>query len=178
VARAGATVSNPAADLAELPEPLRDQAVGSLLEAMAGALETAAAVVPEPELRDDAGKVLRRINGGPAPEGESLVARTSDGLEAEIHAFRWDAAELTLLSRQAAPDWAPLRLWFLEWFQSRFSEVAPDLYGAVHSLDGPEDVPGGYVFILDFGSAPAARITDLITAAAATGADAMRLGHL
>lgn|GEM_PF-5772365 len=99
MARAGATVSNPAADLAELLEPLRDQAVGSLLEAMADALETGGAVVQEPELRDDAGKVLRRIDGGPAPEGESLVARTSDGFEAEIHAFRWDAAELTLLSR-------------------------------------------------------------------------------
>jgi hypothetical protein len=194
-------VSAAATELAELLEPLRDQAVGSLLEAMARALETGAAVVPEPELRDDAGRVLRqgplnlpqrgdleitrdgdsrlrRVEGGPAPEGESLVARTAEGFEAEIHAFRWDAAEFTLLSRGVSPDWAPLRLWFLEWFQSRYSEVSPDLYGALHSLQGPEDVPGGYAFILDFGSAPAACVTDLIAAAAATGAESMRLGHL
>jgi hypothetical protein len=194
-------VSNAATELAEFLEPLRDQAVGTLLEVMARELEAGAAVVPEPELRDDTGKVLRqgplslprrddleitrdgksvlrRIESGPAPERESLVARTVGGFEAEIHAFRWDSAELVLRARRVQPDWAPLRRWFLEWFQSRYSEVAPDLYGAVHSLDGPEEVPGGYAFILDLGSAPAACITDLIATVEATGAEAMRLGHL
>jgi len=194
-------LSNAPTDLAEVLEPLRDMAVGTLLEVMARELESGAAVVPEPELRDDAGKVLRqgplslprrgdlevtrdgesvlrRIDSGPAPETESLVARTAGGFEAVIHAFRWDAAELFLLSRHGPPDWAPLRRWFLEWFQSRHSEVAPDLYGAVHSLDGPEEVPGGYAFIVDFGSAPVACIVDLIASAEATGAQSMRLGHL
>lgn len=192
------TVADP--DLARLLETLRGQAVSALLRAMAGELETGAAVVPEPERRDEAGKVLRsgplklpgrddlevtrsgrseicRVDSGPMPEGESLVARTSEGFEAEIHPFRWDAAELIVLSRRLRPDWAPLRRWFLEWSQSRMTEVAPDLYGVVHQLEGPERVPGGWAFTADFGSAPTACIPDLIVALSRTGAGGMRLGH-
>jgi hypothetical protein len=192
------TVADP--DLARLLEALRGQAVSALLRAMAEELETGAAVVPEPEHRDDAGKVLRSgplklpsrddlevtragrsairvIDSGPAPGGESLVARTSGGFEAEIHPFRWDAAELTVLSRKLRPDWTPLRRWFLEWFQSRMTEVAPDLYGALHQLEGPEEVPGGWSFTVDLGSAPTACIPDLIVALEQTGTEGMRLGH-
>ena len=185
--------------LSRLVEPLRDLAIGGILEALARELEAGAEVVPEPELRDAAGRVarggplnlprrddlavtrggrtvLRRVESGPAPDGNSLVLRTSGGFEAEIVAFRWDAAELTVFASQQPPDWASLRRWFLEWFQSRYSEVAPDLYGAVHSLDGPRPVPGGWGFTTDFGSAPATCVIALIAALAKSGAARMRIG--
>ena len=186
--------------LLRLIEPLRDLAIGGILEVMARELEADAEVVPEPELRDAAGAVarsgplnlprrgdlavtregrtlIRRIESGPAPIGKSLVARTSDGFESEILPFRWDAAEVMVFAKQEQPSWAPLRRWFLEWFQSRYSEVAPDLYGAIHSLDGPRQVPGGWAFTIDFGSAPAACVIDLIGALAASGASRMRIGQ-
>ena len=186
--------------LSRMIEPLRDLSIGAILEALARELEADAEVVPEPELRDAAGKVarsgplnlprrgdlavtrngrtlMRRIESDPVPGGESLVAQTIDDFEAEIHPFRWDAAILTVFARQEMPNWAPLRRWFLEWFQSRYSEVAPDLYGALHSLDGPRAIPGGWVFTIDFGSAPAACVIDLIGALAESGAARMRIGQ-
>lgn len=186
--------------LSRLIEPLRELAVGAILDELARELEADADVDPEPELRDAAGAVsrsgslnlprrgdlavtkegrtlLRRIEGAAPPAGKSLVARHSGGFEAEILPFRWDAAELTVFSMQKQPNWAPLRRWFLEWFQSRYSDVAPDLYGAVHSLDGPRRVRGGWGFTIDFGSAPAICIVDLISAIAKSGAERMRIGQ-
>ena len=185
--------------LSRLIEPLRETAIGAILDELARALEADADVVPEPELRDAAGAVarsgplnlprrgdlavtkdgrtlMRRIEGDPPQVGKSLIAQHSGGFEAEILPFRWDAAELTVFAKQEHPNWAPLRRWFLEWFQSRYSEVAPDLYGAVHSLDGPRRVPGGWAFTIDFGSAPAACVVDLIAALAKSGAERMRIG--
>ncbi len=182
-----------------LIEPLRDLAIGAILDALARELEAEADVAPEPELRDAAGRVarsgplnlprrgdlavtrggrtlIRRIESGLAPSANSLVVQASVGFETEVVAFRWDAAELTVFARQEQPNWAPLRRWFLEWFQSRYSEVAPDLYGAVHSLDGPRPVPGGWAFTVDFGSAPAVCIVALTAAMAETGAVRMRIG--
>ena len=190
------TLADPA--LRKLVEPLRDAAIGEILEAMARELEDEADVVPEPEIRDAEGKItrsgplnlpsrgdllvtkegrtlVRRIEGGP-PEGtKSLVVQAGRNFEADLRPFRWDAAVMTIFAKQRAPNWAPLRRWFLEWFQSRYSEVAPDLYGAVHRLDGPREVKGGWEFTVDFGSAPAGCLVDLITAVAATGASRMRI---
>ena len=186
--------------LSRLIEPLRDLAISGILEAMARELEADAEVIPEPELRDPAGKVarsgslnlprrgdlevtkggrtlMRRIESGLAPGGESLVVQTRDGFEVEILPFRWDAAKLTVIATQDQPNWAPLRRWFLEWFQSRYSEVAPDLFGAIHSLDGPRRLPGGWAFRVDFGSAPVACVVDLIAALESSGARRVRIGQ-
>ncbi|MEM7566628.1 MAG: hypothetical protein AAF321_05290 [Pseudomonadota bacterium] len=74
------------------------------------------------------------------------------------------------------PDWRPLRRWFLEWFQSRFSDEAPDLDGAVHALQGPDRVSGGWRLRIDLGSAPVEAMSDLVAALEATGARRVRIG--
>ena len=192
------TLADPA--LRQMVEPLRDAAIGEILEAMARELEAEADVLPEPELRDAEGKVarggslnlpsrgdllvtkegrtlVRRIEGGPPAIERSLVVQVGRGFEADLRPFRWDEAVMTVFANQTQPNWAPLRRWFLEWFQSRYSEVAPDLYGAVHRLEGPREVKGGWAFLVDFGSAPAGCLVDLITAVAETGASRMRIGQ-
>ncbi|MDH3667220.1 MAG: hypothetical protein OEN23_09865 [Paracoccaceae bacterium] len=184
--------------LSKLIEPLRDAAIGGILEVMARELEAGADVVPEPELRDPAGRIKR---GGPlnlpsradlmvtkngrsllrkveseAPEAKkSLVVQIGRSFEADLRPFLWDAAVITVFAKQPEPNWAPMRRWFLEWFQSRYSEVAPDLYGAVHRMEGPREVKGGWAFTVDFGSAPAASLMDLIIAVSETGAVRMRV---
>ncbi|MEM6354572.1 MAG: hypothetical protein AAF844_02680 [Pseudomonadota bacterium] len=75
------------------------------------------------------------------------------------------------------PDWRPLRRWFLEWFQSRFADEAPDLDGAVHSVQGPDRVPGGWRLRIDLGSAPVDAVSALIEALEATGAHRVRIGE-
>lgn len=135
-------------------------------------------------------RLFRQIEGAPAGEGEDggdtpdrdragdpVALATEDGFVAEMAPFRWDAAQMTVYARQDQPDWAPLRRWFLEWFQTRHSEVAPELFGAVHSLDGPRRNGRGWIFTVDFGSAPVTCLADLISAVASTGAARMRLGQ-
>ena len=184
-----------------LAGPPRDQAVGGLLEALAQALDAGAEVTPEPELRDPDGTVLREgalslprrsdlavtrdgareireLDGGAAPPGPKVALAAAGGFIAEIGPFRWDAADLRVYAGTDQPDWAPLRRWFLEWFQSRHSELAPDLLGVVHSLEGPWPKGRAWAFTLDFGSAPAGCLAALITALAECGAARMRLGRV
>ncbi len=186
--------------LTRLVEDPRDRSVAAILEAMARAIDAGADVEPEPERRDASGRVIRsgplrlprradlslaeggrtlfcRIESRPGGEGNAAVVRTAEGFSAEIHPFRWEAAEMTVLARQEELNWTPLRRWFLEWFQSRHTELAPDLIGAVHSIDGPRRVPGGWTLSIDFGSAPTASVTELVHALAETGADSMRIGQ-
>ncbi len=186
--------------LTRLVEDPRDRSIAAILEAMARALDAGAEVEPEPERRDAAGRVLRsgplrlphradlslseggrmlfcRIESRPGTPGNAAVVNTADGFSAEIQPFRWEAAEVTVLSTQEQPHWTPLRRWFLEWFQTRHTELAPDLVGAVHSIDGPRRVPGGWALTVDFGTAPAACVTELMHALEETGADSMRIGQ-
>jgi hypothetical protein len=185
--------------LAELLAPVREEAVSALLRALAGAIEAGGEVEAEPMRRGPDGQVLR---GGPLDlpaRGDLLVTRDGRSLPQRVESpepdtfpplslvadggftvviapFRWGEARMMLESRQAKPDWQPLRLWALEWIQSRHADVSPDLAGAIHALEGPEPVRGGFAFGVDFGSAPVEAIAALIPAAAATGAGRLRLG--
>jgi hypothetical protein len=174
--------------------------VAVLLEAVAKALDAGADIVAEPELRDATGTIARsgllnlprradiavtregrtrtiRIESRPLARGKPAVVATKDGFVIEIAPFRWDAAAMTVFAHGTEPDWAPLRRWFLEWFQSRHGDTAPELFGAVHSLDGPAQRGRDWGFTVDFGSAPVACLTDLIGALAEAGAERMRLGQ-
>ncbi|MEM7526808.1 MAG: hypothetical protein AAF416_03920 [Pseudomonadota bacterium] len=209
-------------------EPVRDLAVGELLETIARTLDEGHTVHAEPKARDRAGQVLREgrlalpsrrdllvrhaggsltreIQGPGLLQFEPITLVEPDGFVCVIGPFRWDSA-LVVLERAEAPaapaceaaplpqgadmeaaveaaspiaepDWRPLRRWFLEWFQSRFSDEAPDLDGAVHAMYGPEDVPVGWRLRIDLGSAPVEALNDLVGALAATGAARVRIGE-
>ncbi|MEM1344551.1 MAG: hypothetical protein AAGI34_08230 [Pseudomonadota bacterium] len=186
--------------LADLLDPVRDRAVGDLLQALAAALELPrTAVNVEPIARDARGRVrregalalpqradlalvegghtrLRRIESDRALAFEPLCLVAEGGFTTVVSPFRWEAATLRLEMPRAEPDWRPLRRWYLEWFQSRFADVAPDLEGAVHGLDGPHVNTQGYRFTVDFGSAPVAAFSALIEAVAETGCLRMVVG--
>jgi len=187
--------------IADLLEPMRQETVAGLLRAVAGAIEAGAEVEPEPMRRDWSGRIKRqgalslpargdlrvsrdgrslvqRIEA-PPPASEAPFSMVADGgFTVVIAPFAWDRAEMVIEARQPRPDWQPLRLWFLEWVQPRHGDVAPELAGAVHRLDGPVGLPGAWRFELDFGSAPVEAISGLVEAAAETGAGRLRLGPL
>lgn len=195
--------------LADLLEPTRAATVDALLRAVAGAIEAGAQVETEPVERDGRGAVRRsgpldlpgrgdltvtregrslpqRVRAA-APEGfpggiPAPVSLVMDGgVTLVIEPFAWDDAVVTVEARQAAPDWKPLRLWFLDWMQGRQTDVSPELSGAVHALTGPmpagpSGVPTGVWRIgLDFGSAPTAALAGLVEALAVSGAARIRL---
>ncbi len=185
--------------LTRLVEEPRDRAVSAILRAMARAIEAGAEVAPEPERRDAARRVVRAgpldlprradfaiASGGrtlfcrveaEAPEaGEAVTASVDDAFFAEIAPFAWDALRIRLQGGPTQPDWRPLRRWFLEWFQSRHADLAPELLGAVHTFDGPTRTAAGWAFTIDLGSAPPAALRELLVALSETGATRVRLG--
>ncbi|MCL5776700.1 hypothetical protein M1105_06830 [Limibaculum sp. FT325] len=186
--------------LADLLGPVRDVTVGALLEVLARRLDSGAEIEAEPMQREGEGRVARdgtlqlprrgdlRVTAG----GRSLVERVAspaplafapvtlveaDGFVTTLSPFRWDAAAIVVTAAQPRPNWAPIRRWFLEWFQSRYADVAPDLAGAVHSIDGPEKLGQQWRFTADLGSAPIECISDLIGAFVATGASRIHIGE-
>lgn len=173
--------------------PLRDLHLADLLETIARALDSGAEVTPEPWRRTPEGKVAREgFLHVPARDDievslAGLVRRPrvaarrripfapfaltgENGFAMQISPFHWNAAEVSVETRQRMPNWGPLRLWFLEFVQSHYGEEAPDLQGALHGLGDPQRVGGRILFRVDFGSAPLRCVPALIEALAASGA--------
>lgn len=188
--------------LEEVLAPVRESAVAALLTAQARAISAGAEVVAEPVRRDPAGRVRRQgelrlpSRGDLAVtmdgrtliqriEARSIIAfppvevRTQSGFTGLIGPFRWEDAELRFeFAAGARPNWSPLRLWFLEWFQPRQSRLQPELGGALHALEGPEDRGNSWQIHLDFGSAPIAAIISMIEIAAETGCTRLQIGQI
>lgn len=187
--------------LEEVLAPVRDSAISALLTAQARALEAGAEIETEPVRRDPAGKVKRTGRLGLPSRGDLSVTmdgrtliqrvearrvtafppievRTRSGFTGYIGPFRWEDAELRFEARGARPNWTPIRLWFLEWFQPRQSRLQPELAGVVHSIEGPDDRDGAWQIHLDFGSAPIAAVASLIETAGETGCARLKIGTI
>ncbi|MEM6971639.1 MAG: hypothetical protein AAF577_02445 [Pseudomonadota bacterium] len=193
------------ARLSDVLEPVRDIAVGEILETMARSLGDGLDVRAEPKCRDTAGSVTREGKLALPRRGDLLILREgNDGLIRRVESdhvlrfepvtlvepegfvcvispFRWDAMQVLCERGENeggwTPNWGPVRRWFLEWFQSRYSAEAPDLDGAVHALNGPEDRASGWLFQIDLGSAPVETLSDMIGAFAETGLPRIRIGR-
>jgi hypothetical protein len=187
--------------LEEVLAPVRESAIAALLTAQSRAIEAGAEIEPEPVRRDPAGRVKRqgrlrlpsRGDLAVTMEGRTLIQRiearritaflpmelrTRSGFTGLIGPFRWEDAEISFETRGGRPNWAPIRLWFLEWFQPRQTQLQPELAGVVHALDGPDEIDGVWKIHIDFGSSPIAALAALIEIAGETGASAMRIGQV
>lgn len=199
------------ARLVDVLEPVRDIAVGEILETLARSLDRGFDVRAEPKHRTRDGAVAREGRLALPRRGDLLVLHGDgaltrhvstetllpfepvtivepDGFVCVLTPFRWDRAVVTVeaggddveaqdRAEAADPDWSPVRRWYLEWFQSRFSEEAPDLDGALHRLTGPETRERGWRFEIDFGSAPVEAFADMVEAFAHTGVARIRVGE-
>lgn len=188
-------------ELAELLGPVRDICVGELLRELSNALEQGSDVQSEPMLRDAEIRIVRsgalhlprrgdlKVRQGvrsvirKVPVRRSLLfdpltVVRSDGFVAIIAPFSWDSARLIAHGSGAGLSWTPLRRWFLEAFQSRYSDLSPDLDGAIHSISGPRNVAEGCEFEIDFGSAPVEAFSEMLDAFAQSGADRVVVGSL
>lgn len=185
--------------LEEVLAPVREDAISALLLAQARAIEAGAEIEPEPVRRDAAGRVRRqgrlslpcRGDLSVTMDGRTLIQRvearritafppielrTRSDFSGTIRPFRWEDAGIRLEMRDARPNWKPLRLWFLEWFQPRHTRLEPELAGVVHALDGPDERGDAWHAYLDFGSAPIAAVASLIEAAGKTGCTRLTIG--
>lgn len=186
--------------LPDLLEPVRDLYVSELLEAVARELDGGADVEPEPIDRDADGRIrrgpplnlparhdlrvsragrtlLRRVPGAASLSFAPVSGLLSEHAAIRIAPFSWGAVEIVTRCSMSAPNWKPLRLWFLEWFQARYGDESPDLLGAVHGLDGPSAAPGGWRFTVDLGSGSVACFTAMLAALGQTGCAEIRIGE-
>lgn len=187
--------------LPDLLSPVRDLYVASILETMADELGKGSEVDAEPVDRDGDGRVRRRgsmhlptrhdlrVGRG----GRALMRRVacenglgfrpvsgslSDVAAVRIAPFTWCQVCIRAFGGAGQPNWTPLRLWFLEWFQARFGEESPDLLGVVHSLDGPHNEDGGWRFTVDLGSASVDCFAAMLDALGQSGCSEILVGHI
>jgi hypothetical protein len=186
--------------LRDLLEPVRDVYVAELLETLARELERGGEVDAEPFERDPDGALrrsgplmlparsdfrvtrggrtlARRAPGAGAVRFEPLTGAIDDVATLRIMPFSWCAAEVRAFRGAGGPNWAPVRLWFLEAVLARFGEESPDLSGVVHRITGPTPEPGGWRFTVDLGSASVACFAAMLEAFARTGCAEVRVGE-
>jgi hypothetical protein len=185
--------------LRERLAPVRESTITALLTAQARAIDAGAEIEPEPVRRTPQGAVKRegrldlptrgdlsvtldgrtlvqRVEGRRAAPFDPFVPLGADGPAAVVAPFRWEEAEVYAEAGAGTPNWEPLRLWYLEWFQTRQTRLAPELCGGLHSLSGPDAVGAGWRLRVDFGSAPLAAVKALLVALDQTGVGAIRIG--
>lgn len=97
--------------------------------------------------------------------------------EVRVAPFQWNTLCVDFQSEDISilPNWDPLRRWYLEAFQIRFSDDSEEFRCTVHSLRGPERHDGAWRIILDLGSMPVADMHGLLDALAMLGARQVHL---
>ena len=99
--------------------------------------------------------------------------------EVRVNPFQWQALKVNFTTEGfedgIVPNWNPLRLWYLEAFQIRFSDASDEFHCTVHALRGPERVETGWSVDLDLGSMPVAGLHELLDALALVGATSVQL---
>jgi hypothetical protein len=186
--------------LSDVLEPVRDLHVSAILQAIADALDSGADVDPEPVNRDADGRLRRsgplglpsRSDLRVSRAGRALLRRTdsepalpfaprslvlSDGASARIGPFGWGSAPVRLTGAPGTPNWAPLRRWYLEWFQPRFGEESPDLLCVVHAIDGPHPDGRGWRYDVDLGSASVMGFRAMLEALSVSGCARISVGE-
>ncbi|MFN3613398.1 MAG: hypothetical protein ACK4WC_02400 [Rubrimonas sp.] len=187
--------------LSDVLEPVRDLHVSAILHAIAEALDSGAEVDPEPVDRDAEGRMrrsgplglpsrsdlrvtkggrtlLRKATSEPALPFAPRSLLLSDGASARIGPFGWGATPVRLTGAPGAPNWAPLRRWYLEWFQPRFGEESPDLLCVVHALDGPHVDGRGWRYDVDLGSASVMGFRAMLEALSVSGCARIAVGEI
>ena len=83
------------------------------------------------------------------------------------------------MAEHEEPDWSPVHAWFRKWFEEKLGGEAGEdgLMGMVHLFSDPIPEGGGYLFTIDFGSAPVAAFFELLQALSDMGASEVRIGH-
>ncbi len=92
-------------------------------------------------------------------------------IEITIRQILWDYLEIHCSPWPVANDWAPLRAWFLQWFDSDDVKEpdAEGLSGVVHFISDPETLNDGFRLFVDLGSAPLDALGDLLNRLAELG---------
>jgi len=95
----------------------------------------------------------------------------------KIYAGAWEGYPVWF--RHPDPNWALLDGWKKKWlvFDRQAERDEDGLCGLVHYLGAPTVEAGGFVYCIDFGSAPVDALTDLLNALVDMGASEIEVGR-
>ena len=115
----------------------------------------------------DAGSDLLNVPPQKPVYQESHLLTFGKTLTCEIRPFVWN--DVWICTQPPCPSalLMRLRLWYLDWFQSRVVDSSEDLSGALHRFDGPHEQEDGHWFHADLGTAPVDAILSLLELLAA-----------
>jgi len=180
-------------------EPVRALHLKSFEKELAASASGCDGVTAEPIRRDENGQVVRDgvlnlpsrvdfscklqsgytmsdIKSPKHPDFEPVDLKIDGKLELTIFPFSWDEVQISFETGDDPKRLLRLRLWYLEWFQTRRTKVGSDLSGVVHALRGPKKDGKYWHVCLDMGSAPTAALTELFSVLASRGVDRLTLG--
>jgi hypothetical protein len=132
---------------------------------------------PDAVWRGDDGKpAFARIEPPPLPTFPPIHLTAANNTQITVHPFPWDDCALSF-SHPAFPwpklaDWITLHI-------DRHGQFPPDdagLHGVIHSCSAPESRGSRHYLYLDFGSAPASAVVELIDLLATHGATRVTIG--
>jgi hypothetical protein len=107
-----------------------------------------------------------------------LVEKTVYG-RASLRVYELTWEQLSVWVRHPEPDWALLEPWTKKWMNPELQGNADNdgLTGIVHYIGSPTPEGGGYLYEMDFGSAPVEAITELMDIFRNMGATGIELGR-
>lgn len=127
-------------------------------------------------LRNSGGSVCRNFDTSRKPSFRPVDVLIDDKLKLRIFPFSWDDVRITFDTGDDPKRLLRVRLWFLEWFQARFTNSCDGLHGVVHSITGPKHERNLWQIAIDMGSAPTAALVELFHILASRGVSQMTLG--
>ena len=101
-----------------------------------------------------------------------------DDMQVHLIPFSWDSMPVRF-EPGFAPDWEPLRAWFLRWFREEEDggdSEDGDFLGAVHAIVDPVSDEQGVVLTIDLGSVPLEAFEELLDVCEALGAQHVLIG--
>ena len=97
-------------------------------------------------------------------------------LNVDLHPFQWNWMQVRIFGLKTNTDWAPIRDWFIGWFQEN-DPADGELLGGVHWLSDPEYGDDYSQLSIDLGTAPVESFEELLDAIGQMGATRVQIGQ-
>ena len=99
-----------------------------------------------------------------------------NNLSVDLQPFQWNWMQVRIFGLKTNTDWAPIRDWFIGWFQEN-DPADGELLGGVHWLSDPEYGDDYSQLSIDLGTAPVESFEELLDAIGQMGATRVQIGQ-
>lgn len=120
------------------------------------------------------------VMGGEAPEGAKVGTMQIGGARLTVFPIAWEMCVVWFARAIDAPDWSALASWKSKWMDRNKGACPGDedeLCNVAHYLGKPVSEGGGFLFEVDFGSAPLDALMEMLDVLVGMGAREIELGR-